>query len=603
MVSENHAYGEWVTKKQGTCTEAGLREHICRLCGKVEPKDIPAAHIWEVTEEGSIKYTLDKKNGCTTEGMESQHCRICSATQNERTLPATGHSFGEWIETVSECTGIVKTRICENCGTVETENAAGNHTWESQATIDKEATCTEDGNKSIHCSKCSVTKDMEIIPAMGHKLGEAWLHQATEHWHICNVCEMILDKADHMESDWIIEKEASETEAGTKKKICTVCGRELRWGLIPAGGSEASGSIVKEVEVKEKAPVKEVSVGQDISKLQETVLSEKERKAVLEEGTDIEIVVEVARVASDKEPDSAQLKKIIEKAVGEIKDAASLCDEELSGEPGLVYMDLSMHKKITAIRKETDPESGTVTTSTEKTVEDVHKVKEAITITLGIPEDIRYPKSEAYLRKFTVVRVHESGAGTEIEALPTQEKDGKLTFETDRFSIYAIIYQDVAACAGGNHTWDENYTVDKKATCTEVGSKSVHCRYCSEVKDVQAIPAIGHEYGDWKVVKEATKMTSGEREKYCTTCGNVVKETISAIKKEKKDKPATGDNGQAANSNMERKLVNTATRKSQDEEAPETGDESRPFLYALLAVLSGLGIGFIGRKKKKEKNV
>lgn len=413
-----------------------------------------------------------------------------------------------------------------------------------------------------------------------------------------------------MESDWIIEEEASQTEAGKKKKICTVCGRELKWGLIPAGGSEASGSVTKEVEVEEKAPVTEAIVEQDVSELQEVVLKEDERKAVLEEGTDIEIVVEVNRVDPDKEPDGTQREKVIKKAVEEIKSADSLSDEELSGEPGLVYVDLSMYKKITAIRKKTDPESGTVTTSTEKTVEDVHEVKEAVTITLGIPAGIRYPKSEAYKRKFTVVRIHESGAGTEIEALPTQEKDGKLTFETDRFSVYAIIYQDVSVCAGGNHTWEETATVDKEATCTEEGSKSVHCKYCSEVKDVQAIPATGHKYGEWKVVKEATDTTSGEREKYCMACGDVVKEKISAIGERKNNKSDTGNNSQAPNNDMagqdaaggsSGQKANTAKRNPQAEEAPETGDESRTFLYFLLTVLSGLGVVFFGRKKKMEK--
>lgn len=334
------------------------------------------------------------------------------------------------------------------------------------------------------------------------------------------------------------------------------------------------------------------------------VLDEDERKAILEEGTDIEIIIEVNSVASDKEPDSAKKAEIAQKAVEQIKNVASLKDEELAGEPGLVYVDLSMHKRITTIQKKTDMESGDMTTSTEETVEDVHEVKEAITITLGIPADILHSKSEAYVRKFTVVRMHEGADGTEIEALPTLEKDGTLTFETDRFSVYAIIYQDVSACAGGNHTWEEAYTIDKAATCTEEGSRSIHCRYCSEVKDVQAIPAAGHKYGSWKVVKKATATESGEREKSCKICGNVVKEKISAIREDEKDKPGTKNNGQTPDSKSRQPAIQTATQKPQiteTTEAPETGDGSRPFLYLLLAVLSSLGAVFFGWKRKNSR--
>lgn len=449
------------------------------------------------------------------------------------------------------------------------------------------------------------------MAAAGHKTAEMWTHQTEEHYHICSVCGTVLDKAAHRESNWIIEKEASSTENGTKKKICTVCGRELEWGLIPAGGSAASGSITKKVNVKKDAPVEEITVAQDVAKLQESVLHEEERKAVLEEGTDIEIVIEANSVSSDQEPNSAQMNEIVQKAVEEIKSASSLSGEELVGEPGLIYIDLSMYKRITVIRQETDPENGGIILRSEERVEDVYKVNGAVTITLDIPADIYHPQSEAYVRKFAVVRMHEGDSGIEIEALPVLEKDGTLTFDTDRFSVYAIIYQDISACAGGNHTWEETETIDKAASCTENGSKSVHCKYCGEVKDIQMIPAAGHKYGDWRVVKEATAKECGEREKVCRVCGNVVKEEIPALGEDSDNKaendvqiPNGNESGQAAaedRSGQDRQTENTARRKSQAAATSKTGDESRPFFYLLIAALSGLGAAFFGKKKKEKQ--
>lgn len=596
----NHVYGGWITKKQGTCEEEGLQEHTCRICGKTESEKIPAAHVWEEKEDGSTKYTADKQSSCTGEGVESQHCRNCTATQKERTVPAAGHSFGEWEETTSECTGSIKFRICEKCGVVETESTAGDHMWEEEATIDKAATCTEDGSKSIHCSRCSVVKDTEIIPAAGHKTEGMWTHQDKEHYHICSVCGMKVDQAAHRESNWIIEKEVSPTENGTKKKICTVCGRELEWGMIPAGGSAASGNITKKVNVKEKAPIEEVVVEQDVVKLQEAVLQEDERRAVREEGTDIEIVIEANDISSEQKPDRVQVNEIIQKAVEEIKRAVSLSEEEMVGKPGLLYVDLCMYKKITVIWQETDPENGDITFSSEEKVEDVHEVKEAVTITLDIPENIRDPKSEAYVRKFVVVRMHEGDSGTEIEALPTLVKDGKLTFDTDRFSLYAIICQDIPACAEGNHTWQEAETVDQAATCTKDGRKSVHCKYCDQVKDVQTIPAAGHKYGDWTVVKKATARAAGQREKVCMVCGDVVKEKIPAPGKNNEDKTQKRQDVPAPVNNETNIKKPNGKDSGQAAAMPETGDESRPLLYLLLAVFSGFGTFFLGWKKKKE---
>ena len=40
--------------------------------------------------------------------------------------------------------------------------------------------------------------------------------------------------AEHTPSEWIIIEKATATKAGSKKKVCTVCGRQLEWQEIPA---------------------------------------------------------------------------------------------------------------------------------------------------------------------------------------------------------------------------------------------------------------------------------------------------------------------------------------------------------------------------------
>ena len=65
-------------------------------------------------------------------------------------------------------------------------------------------------------------------------------------------------------------------------------------------------------------------------------------------------------------------------------------------------------------------------------------VKETITFTVAVPENL--PKlEEGYERIFYIVRNHDG----EIELLNVTETDGKLKFESDKFSTYAIAYKDV----------------------------------------------------------------------------------------------------------------------------------------------------------------
>ena len=74
---------------------------------------------------------------------------------------------------------------------------------------------------------------------------------------------------------------------------------------------------------------------------------------------------------------------------------------------------------------------------------EVSELEETIKVTLDIPETIEELK-EGYTRKYSVIRIHENKDGEyETTILPAIEKDGKVTFETDKFSTYVLAYEDV----------------------------------------------------------------------------------------------------------------------------------------------------------------
>lgn len=68
-----------------------------------------------------------------------------------------------------------------------------------------------------------------------------------------------------------------------------------------------------------------------------------------------------------------------------------------------------------------------------------------------------------------------------------------------------------------DHTWSSEYTVDKEPTCDEEGTESRHCEQCGAVLEssVRPIQALGHDWGDWKVTRNATCKQNGIKERTC----------------------------------------------------------------------------------------
>lgn len=107
----------WENVSSATCIKNGKKQLVCKICHTVlQEVTIPATgHTlgeWKVTE----------KAACTSVGTKIQKCTVCKKTVNTDTIPATGHTFEDWIiddATVSEEGS--KTRFCEECGYYEQE--------------------------------------------------------------------------------------------------------------------------------------------------------------------------------------------------------------------------------------------------------------------------------------------------------------------------------------------------------------------------------------------------------------------------------------------------------------------------------------------------
>ena len=259
-----HTAGEWIIDTPATATTSGSKHKECTVCGyTMATETIPATgggehthsygsewkndadNHWHECSCGDKKDTaahtagewiIDTPATATTDGSKHKECTVCGYTMTTETIPATGggehtHSYGsEWKNDADnhwhEC----------SCGDKKDTAAHTAGEW----IIDTPATATTDGSKHKECTVCGYTMTIETIPATGggehtHSYGSDWKNDATNHWHECS-CGDKADKAAH-DFKWVVDKEATATQKGSKHEECRVCGYKKAAVEIPATGT------------------------------------------------------------------------------------------------------------------------------------------------------------------------------------------------------------------------------------------------------------------------------------------------------------------------------------------------------------------------------
>ena len=223
LAATGHSVSDWKsdhTDHWKECTVVG--------CGVII-EDSKAAHT-------AGEWIIDTPATATTSGSKHKECTVCGYTMTTETIPATGggehtHSYGsEWKNDADnhwhEC----------SCGDKKDTAVHTAGEW----IIDTPATATTDGSKHKECTVCGYTMTTETIPATGggehtHSYGSDWKNDATNHWHECS-CGDKADKAAH-DFKWVVDKEATATQKGSKHEECRVCGYKKAAVEIPATGT------------------------------------------------------------------------------------------------------------------------------------------------------------------------------------------------------------------------------------------------------------------------------------------------------------------------------------------------------------------------------
>lgn len=245
---------------------------------------VQCTHNYEVTGEAPAT--------CTNTGVKTYTCTACCDKKTE-TLAALGHSYGEltyaWnginctaervcsrdsshkeTETVTAAVTVTQHQSClldelstytasfknaafaaQTQENVVTANKLG-HAYAADFTEDKLPTCTENGSKSRHCSRCDAKTDVTVISAAGHRAGVAVKEKEVpatcttdgSHEEVvrCMVCNAEISRETKTipatGHKWVIDAAVAPTctQTGlTEGKHCSVCKTVLvKQNTVPA---------------------------------------------------------------------------------------------------------------------------------------------------------------------------------------------------------------------------------------------------------------------------------------------------------------------------------------------------------------------------------
>lgn len=345
-------------------------------------------HNFELDENSVVKAT------CTTKGFTgNQYCSHCGEFLQGTPVDALGHTeiIDKAVEPTCEETGLTEGKHCSVCQEVlvaQKEVAAKGHTHVLDTTTVKEATCTTDGYTGDKKCSCGDVVKGEVVKATGHKYvnGEC----------TCGAKEEVTKP----------EEPTKEPEINAEVEKLPVVDTTKPVEEVTVGTTETTKEIINETVKEIIENIKENNKVTNVSKeLVESIIEE------IEKGNDVDLVTEVV------------IKPIDEKEV--TKETIQLIVETVNGSEVAQYLDLSVLVSVLV-------NDEVIATS------EITELSKPMTFTIVIPEELAKVE-DGFTRTYYVVREH-NGV---VEKLPvTVNGDGTLTFSTDKFSTYALIYVD-----------------------------------------------------------------------------------------------------------------------------------------------------------------
>ena len=380
VINNGHKYDEYEVVEEPTCEEDGYKAAECKYCD-----DVDTVAIEKLDHDYEKDYTVDKEATCGTEGSKSQHCTRCEARQNVTAIPTIEHDWKtptfEWSDDLSE--------------------AALHFVCEADETHIKEITCTV----TSEVTKATCLKTGKIVyTAIVEYAGET----------LVDTKEAELSVTEHdWTGDWTVIKEATATEEGKKETFCVNdCGQKKVVIIPKTGEIDKNGNIEQDAEVEPEAPITEATLNNVKDELIEAegVFDDVEKQE-LAKGEDARVWIEISKTTENTlaEKDKAKIEEEVSKIIGE--------------NANITYFEIDLFKQVGDGEKKEIKEPGIT-----------------MKISIMVPKEL-WNSDETITRKYKIVRLHEG----KVDVIDGEfnPETGELKFETDKFSTYAIIYEDV----------------------------------------------------------------------------------------------------------------------------------------------------------------
>ena len=453
--------GKVTAKKKGNATitvKAGKKKATCKVTVKN-----PFLNKTKVSLKKNETTTL-KLTGAKVKAWSSNNKKVATVSSKGK---ITAKGTGSATITCKD-----KNNKKYTCKVTVTEK----HTHKYTSQITTKATCTTNGVITYTCS-CGDSYT-ESIPKTGHTSSDwivdkkATCTEAGSRYKKCTVCGEKLQtesiaKTNHTFGKAVVTREATCTENGEKTIKCTKCGY-AKYEEVPATGHTSSDWIVDEEATCTKTGSRhiECTICHQTLKTEEIQVTHTyDNGKVTKEPTCSSEGVKTYTCTKCGETKTETIAKMLHTSSNWIVDKEATCTENGS-----------KHKECTVCGETLETESLNATGHTY----DAGKVTKAATC------------KEAGVKTYTCTKCKETKT------------------------------ESIAKLAHTSSDW----IVDKEATCTENGSKHKECTVCGETFQTESIEATGHDYVVAET-KAATCTEEGYTEYKCTKCNDTYKDNIT----------------------------------------------------------------------------
>lgn len=403
-----------------------------------------------------ITLTFDANGGTcntsdTTVNDEQKASVLPDATREE-------HSFEGWFTMKDGGDKITSDTVFNSDATLYAHwTKAHVHKWQDTEII-KAPSCTEGGKTLQTCTSCGKTQTINTDSLGGHSFSDTWEYNENSHWKICEICNTESNKETHTWNEGQVITQPSADMDGKTKYTCTLCSAVKEENIPATGGDNTDepstsdkGNIIKDVSLSDNVP--KTTLTTPLKELISSVLTDEEQEAA-NSGVNIKIMLTVNDATNNV---SAQDKATAEDRLEQLKDYKL-------GQ----YLDINLLKIIGG-------SEGIKITQTNK----------PITVTFEIPDRLRGKSG------YSVIRIHDGKSDVlhDLDNVPDT-----ITIETDKFSTYALAYQEEAPSDNTSDSTLDNSSDNSPTTSSGSNSavdESNHTPDDNGASDISGNPPTG----------------------------------------------------------------------------------------------------------------